>query len=120
MTRVLIAENSTHMRVILRDILVRSGYDVVGDAKDGRTAVELCASLKPDIVALDVSIRDNDYLVTLKAIKSIERFKAPVVMISSIGQQNNVIEALRAGAVDFIIKPFQAERVVETIENALR
>lgn len=121
-TRVLIAENSTHMRTILRDILVRSGYDVVGEAKNGKTVVELYKTLKPDVVALDVSIKDDDYMATLKAIQSaggIAEDKVPIVMISSIGQQNNVIDAIRAGAVDFFIKPFQTERVVETMEKVL-
>jgi len=116
--RVLIADDSAHMRTILKNALLRNGYDVVGEAEDGNEAVSLYDRLKPDVAAIDIKMPRMDGIEALKAIKS-KHPDARVVMISAMGQQKDVIEAMRAGASDFFIKPFIAEKVVEAIENAL-
>lgn len=116
---VLIAEDSTHMRMILKDILIRAGYDVIGEAENGRQAVRLYKELHPDIVTLDIAMPEMDGIEALKAIKN-EFPKAKVVMVSTMNQQNQVIEAIRAGASDFFIKPLQAERVDEALKRALQ
>lgn len=117
--KVLIAEDSAHMRTILKELLLRNGYEVVGEADNGMEAVRLYSELSPDVVTMDVTMPVMDGVEALRAIKSADP-KAKVVMASAMGQQNKVIEALRAGADDFFIKPMQAERVVEALENALK
>ena len=116
--RVLIADDSAHMRTILKNALLRNGYDVVGEAEDGNEAVSLYEKLKPDVAAIDIKMPRMDGIEALKVIKS-KHPDAKVVMISAMGQQKDVIEAMRAGASDFFIKPFIAEKVVEAMENAL-
>ena len=116
--RVLIADDSAHMRTILKNALLRNGYDVVGEAEDGNEAVSLYDKLKPDVAAIDIKMPRMDGIEALKVIKS-KHQDAKVVMISAMGQQKDVIEAMRAGASDFFIKPFIAEKVVEAMENAL-
>jgi len=116
--RVLIADDSAHMRTILKNALLRNGYDVVGEAEDGNEAVSLYDKLKPDVAAIDIKMPRMDGIEALKVIKS-KHPDAKVVMISAMGQQKDVIEAMRAGASDFFIKPFIAEKVVEAMENAL-
>lgn len=117
--KVLIAEDSAHMRAILKEILLRRGYSVAGEAENGSRAVFLYGELKPDLVVMDIAMPEMDGIDALKAIKMSDP-KAKVVMISSMGQQNQVIEALRAGTSGFFIKPMQAEIVVEELENALK
>jgi len=116
--RVLIADDSAHMRTILKNALLRNGYDVVGEAEDGNEAVSLYDKLKPDVAAIDIKMPRMDGIEALKVIKS-KHPDAKVVMISAMGQQKDVIEAMRVGASDFFIKPFIAEKVVEAMENAL-
>ena len=116
---VLIAEDSTHMRMILKDILIRDGYDVVGEAENGEEAVRMYNELHPDVVTLDIAMPEMDGIAALKAIKN-EHPHAKVVMVSAMNQQNQAIEAIRAGASDFFIKPLQSERVAEAIERALK
>lgn len=116
---VLIAEDSVHMRMILKDILIRAGYEVAGEAENGKEAVKLYDELHPDVVTLDISMPEMDGIEALKAIKAAHP-KAKIVMVSTMNQQNQVIEAMRAGASDFFIKPLQAERVEEAIKRALK
>ena len=116
---ILIADDSVNMRVILKDILHRSGYTVVGEAGDGAEAVSMFDKLVTDAALIDLAMPKMDGLEALKAIKSAHA-DAKVVMICALGQQELVIDALRAGASDFIIKPFQAERVLEALKKTLK
>lgn len=117
--KILIADDSADIRVILKEALLRNGCTVVGEAADGKEAVTMYDSLKPDVLLLDISMPEMDGIEALKAIKA-EHSGARIVMISSMGQQELVIEALKAGAADFFIKPLQAERVMEALEKALK
>lgn len=117
--KVLIAEDSVHMRMLLKDILLRNGYEVAGEAENGREAVRLYGELKPDIVTLDIAMPDMGGIAALKEIRG-EHPEAVVVMASTMNQQTQVIEAIRAGAADFFIKPMQAERVIEALERAVK
>lgn len=117
--KILIADDSAYMRSILKDLLLRNGYDVIGEAENGREVIELYGKLKPDVIAMDIMMPEMSGTQALKELK--ERYpEARVVMSALMGQQNLVVEAIRAGAAEFFIKPVQAERVVEAIDKALQ
>ncbi len=117
--KILIADDSAYMRSILKDLLLRNGYDVIGEAENGKEVLGLYGKLKPDVVAMDIMMPEMSGIQALKEIK--ENYpEARVVMSAAMGQQHLVVEAIRAGAADFFIKPVQAERVVEAIDKALR
>lgn len=117
--KILIADDSAYMRSILKDLLLRNGYDVAGEAENGKEVLALYEKLKPDVVAMDIMMPEMSGIQALKEIK--EKYpEARVVMAAAMGQQNLVVEAVRAGASEFFIKPVQAERVVEAIEKTLQ
>lgn len=117
--KILIADDSAYMRSILKDLLLRNGYDVIGEAENGKEVLGLYGKLKPDVVVMDIIMPEMSGIQALKEIK--ENYpEARVVMSAAMGQQHLVVEAIRAGAADFFIKPVQAERVVEAIDKALR
>lgn len=119
MPSVLITDDAVFMRVTLKDMLEKNGFNVVGEAENGRDAVEKYAQLQPDLVTMDITMPELDGIEALKEIKS--RFpNAKVIMCSAMGQQNMVIDAIQAGAKDFIVKPFVQERVVEAINRVLK
>ncbi|MGD9666862.1 MAG: response regulator, partial [Synergistaceae bacterium] len=96
-----------------------NGYDVIGEAENGKEVLGLYGKLKPDVVVMDIMMPEMSGTQALKELK--ERYpEARVVMSASMGQQNLVVEAIRAGAAEFFIKPVQAERVVEAIDKALQ
>jgi two-component system chemotaxis response regulator CheY len=103
---------------MLKDILTKNGYEVVGEASDGNEAVSKFQELKPDLVTLDITMPNKDGIQALKDIKAIDP-NALCVMCSAMGQQSMVIEAIQSGAKDFIVKPFQADRVLESINKVL-
>lgn len=111
--RVLIADDSKLMRRILARILSSAGYAVAAEAKNGVEAVSLYQKFKPDIVTMDIVMPGLDGLQALKVIKALDP-NARVVMVSSIGQQDVIMEAIRAGAKDFLIKPFRRSQVLKT------
>jgi len=116
--RVLIVDDAAFMRMMIKDILAKNGFDVVGEAADGVQAIEKYKELTPDLVTMDITMPEMDGITALKEIKSIDP-NSIVIMCSAMGQQAMVIDAIQAGAKDFIVKPFQAERVLEAINKAL-
>ncbi|MBT9281446.1 MAG: response regulator [Hydrogenibacillus schlegelii] len=116
--RILVVDDAAFMRMMLKDILTKNGYEVVGEAPDGAKAVELYQELKPDLVTMDITMPEMDGIQALKEIKKIDP-QAKVIMCSAMGQQAMVIEAIQAGAKDFVVKPFQAERVLEAVRKLL-
>lgn len=104
------------MRMMLKDILSKNGYEVVGEAANGREAIEKYIELRPDLVLLDITMPEMDGITALKEIKHIDP-QAVVVVCSAMGQQNMVIEAIQNGAIDFIVKPFQQNRVLESLQR---
>ncbi len=116
MKKVLIADDAAFMRIMLRDILTQGGYEVAGEASDGIEAVELYQKIKPDLVTMDITMPKMDGLTALKKIIGTDP-GAKIIMCSAMGQQPMVIEAIQAGAKDFIVKPFQAQRVLESIKK---
>ncbi|GGG21865.1 chemotaxis protein CheY [Lysinibacillus alkalisoli] len=116
--RILIVDDAAFMRMMIKDILSKNGFEVVGEAADGQQAVEKYNELKPDLVTMDITMPEMDGIAALKEIKGTDP-NAIVIMCSAMGQQAMVIDAIQAGAKDFIVKPFQADRVIEAIQKAL-
>ncbi|AIF66385.1 MULTISPECIES: response regulator [Terribacillus] len=116
--RILIVDDAAFMRMMIKDILTKNGFEVVGEAQDGQQAVEKYKELTPDLVTMDITMPEMDGIAAMKEIKS-QYPDAKVIMCSAMGQQAMVIDAIQAGAKDFIVKPFQADRVVEAIQKAL-
>lgn len=114
MTRVLITDDAAFMRMMLKDILTKGGYDVVGEAINGADAIEKYKELKPDLVTLDITMPEMDGISACEGIMKYDP-NAKCVMCSAMGQQAMVLSAIKAGAKDFIVKPFKAERVIEAI-----
>lgn len=117
-TKVLIVDDAAFMRMMIKDILVKNGFDVVGEAESGAQAVEKYKETSPDLVTMDITMPEMDGITALKEIKQIDA-SAKIIMCSAMGQQSMVIDAIQAGAKDFIVKPFQADRVLEAINKTL-
>jgi len=116
--KILIVDDAAFMRMMIKDILSKNGYEVVGEANDGSQAIEKYKELKPDLVTMDITMPEMDGITALKEIKKLDG-NARVIMCSAMGQQAMVIDAIQAGAKDFIVKPFQADRVIEAIKKTL-
>jgi two-component system chemotaxis response regulator CheY len=112
--RILIVDDAAFMRMMIRDILTKNGYEVVGEAQDGAQAIEKFKELRPDLITMDITMPEMDGIAALKEIRKLDS-NAKVIMCSAMGQQAMVIDAIQAGAKDFIVKPFQADRVIEAI-----
>lgn len=116
MKKILIVDDAAFMRMMLKDILTKNGFEVVGEAKDGLEAVEMYNRLRPDLVTMDVTMPNMDGVQAVKAIKQLDP-NAKIIMCSAMGQKSVVMDSVMAGAKDFIIKPFQKEKVLEAIEK---
>ena len=115
---ILICDDAAFMRMMIKDILTKNGYNVVGEAENGAKAVEKYAELKPDLVLMDITMPEMDGIQALKKIKESDG-GASVIMCSAMGQQAMVIESIQSGAKDFIVKPFQADRVLEAVRKVV-
>jgi two-component system, chemotaxis family, chemotaxis protein CheY len=118
MSRVLIVDDAAFMRMMLKDILTKNGLQVVGEAVNGSDAVEKYKELQPDVVTMDITMPEKDGITAVKEIRSIYP-QAKIIMCSAMGQQPMVLEAIQAGAKDFVVKPFQPDRVMESIKKVL-
>jgi len=116
--RILVVDDAAFMRMMVKDILSKNGYEVVGEAENGLKAVEKFQELKPDLTTMDITMPEMDGISAVKAIKKIDP-AAKVIMCSAMGQQSMVVEAIQAGARDFIVKPFQPDRVLEAVRKAV-
>ena len=118
MARVLIVDDAAFMRMMIKDILEKNGYEVLGEASNGIKAVELYKKERPDVVTMDITMPDMDGIEAVKAIRLFDP-SAKIIMCSAMGQQSMVMDAIRAGAKDFIVKPFQPDRVLEAIRKVV-
>ncbi len=116
MKRVLIADDAAFMRLALKTMLEKNGFDIVGEADNGEIAIEKYKILKPDIITLDITMPVMDGLEALKQIIAFDK-SAKVMMISALGQQTIVREAVMSGAVGFVIKPFNEETIVKAFKK---
>ncbi|KGK86045.1 two-component system chemotaxis response regulator CheY [Clostridium pascui] len=118
MAKVLIVDDAAFMRMMIKDILEKNGFEVIGEANNGLKAVELYKKERPDVVTMDITMPDMDGIQAVKEIKSMDP-DAKIIMCSAMGQQGMVMDAIKAGAKDFIVKPFQADRVLEAIKKVI-
>jgi len=116
--RILIVDDAAFMRMMIRDILTKNGYEVVGEAENGAVAINKYRELVPDLVIMDITMPEMDGIQAVKEIRKING-NSQIIMCSAMGQQAMVIESIQAGARDFIVKPFQAERVIEAVKKVL-
>lgn len=115
---ILICDDAAFMRMMIKDILVKNGYNIAGEAENGVKAVEKYLETKPDLVMMDITMPEMDGIQALKKIKATDP-SANVIMCSAMGQQAMVIESIQSGAKDFIVKPFQQDRVLEAVKKAV-
>jgi two-component system chemotaxis response regulator CheY len=116
--RILICDDAIFMRTMIADILTSGGYEIAGEAESGLQAVERYRALKPDLVTMDIVMPDMGGIDAVKAIVA-EDPSARILMCSAMGQQALVVEAVQAGAKDFVVKPFQPARVLEAVQRVL-
>ncbi len=117
-TRVLVVDDAKFMRHMLKNILVSMGWEVVGEASDGDEACELYETLAPDVVTLDIVMPKTNGIDALKRIRESDP-NAKVVMISAIDQREPLMDALKHGAADYVVKPFEKERVEEALHRVV-
>ncbi|WP_422445805.1 response regulator [Thermoanaerobacterium sp. DL9XJH110] len=115
---ILIVDDAAFMRMMIKDILTKNGYQVVAEAENGAVAVEKYQEFKPNLVVMDITMPEMDGIEAVRKIKALDP-TARIIMCSAMGQQAMVIDAIQAGARDFIVKPFQPERVLEAVKKAL-
>jgi two-component system chemotaxis response regulator CheY len=115
---ILICDDAAFMRMMIKDILTKNGYGIAGEAENGVVAVDKYVETKPDLVMMDITMPEKDGIQALKEIRAKDP-SASVIMCSAMGQQAMVIESIQAGAKDFIVKPFQADRVLEAVKKVL-
>ena len=118
MKRVMVCDDAAFMRMMIKDILVKNGYEIAAEAENGLKAVEQYQDAKPDLVLMDITMPEVDGIEAVRRIKALDP-NANVIMCSAMGQQAMVIEAIQAGAKDFIVKPFQADRVLEAVRKVI-
>jgi len=116
---VLIVDDAAFMRMMIKDILTKNGYTILGEAQTGKEAVEMYQKFKPDLVTMDITMPEMNGIDAVRAIRKNDPV-ARIIMCSAMGQQAMVIDAIQAGARDFIVKPFQPNRVIEAVQKALR
>ena len=118
MARVLVVDDAAFMRKMVTDALSKGGHEVVGEAGNGNEAIAQFQALKPDLMTLDITMPEKDGLAALADIMAADP-SAKVVMCSALGQESKVLEAIKLGAKDFVVKPFQADRIIEAVGKAL-
>src|SRR4030042_557977 len=117
--RIILADDLSFMRMVQKEILLEKGFDVVAEASDGVDAIEKFKRHRPDIIILDITMPHMNGLEAMHKIFEIDR-TAKIIICSALGQQQLIVEAIKAGVRDFIVKPFKPERVISAIEKAIK
>lgn len=118
MARILVVDDAAFMRMMVRDMLKKIEHEVIGEAADGIQAVKMYKELKPDLVTMDVTMPEMDGMQAVKEIMAFDK-NANIIMVSAMGQQAIVMDCIRAGAKDFIVKPFNIDRLQEAVKKVL-
>jgi len=118
MARVLVVDDAAFMRKMVSDAIAGGGHEVVGEASNGVEALDRFQELRPDVTTLDITMPEKDGLAALKDILAFDP-AARIIMCSALGQEAKVLEAIKSGAKDFVVKPFQGDRVLDAIAKAL-
>jgi two-component system, chemotaxis family, chemotaxis protein CheY len=118
MARVLVVDDAAFMRKMVSDALVKGGHEVVGEAGNGNEAVARYQELRPEVTTLDITMPEKDGLAALQEIMALDP-AARVIMCSALGQESKVLESIKIGAKDFVVKPFQPDRVLGAVDKAL-
>ena len=118
MARIMLVDDAAFMRMMLKDILTKGGHEVVGEAEDGLKAIEKYKEVLPDLVLMDITMPELDGISAVKRIKAVDP-NAKIIMCSAMGQQALVIESIQAGAKDFIVKPFQVDRILDAVRKCI-
>jgi two-component system chemotaxis response regulator CheY len=118
MARVLVVDDAAFMRKMVSDALVKGGHEVVGEAGNGNEAVARYQELRPEVTTLDITMPEKDGLQALQEIMALDP-AARVIMCSALGQESKVLESIKIGAKDFVVKPFQPDRVLGAVDKAL-
>jgi two-component system chemotaxis response regulator CheY len=118
MARVLVVDDAALMRKMVSDTLTKGGHEVVGEAGNGVEAVDRYQQLQPDLTTLDITMPEKDGIAALQEIIALDP-AARVIMCSALGQESKVLESIKLGARDFVVKPFQADRVLDAVRKAL-
>ena len=121
MAKVLVVDDALFMRRMLSDILKKEGIEICGEAENGKDAIQKYQQLKPDLVTMDIVMPKIDEIDGIQAVREIIKTdpQAKIIMISAMGQHSLVVEAIQAGAKDFVTKPFQPSRVIEAVKRTL-
>jgi len=115
---ILLVDDAAIMRMMLKDVLTKDGYTIIGEAENGVRAIEKYKELKPSLVIMDITMPEMNGIQSARGIREYDP-NALIVMCSAMGQQSMVIEAIQAGARDFIVKPFQRDRVLEAVQKVI-
>ena len=118
MARVLVVDDAAFMRKMVSDALAKGGHEVIGQAGNGNEALAQFRELRPDLMTLDITMPEKDGLETLKDVMELDP-GAKVIMCSALGQESKVLESIKLGAKDFVVKPFQPDRVIDAVAKAL-
>ncbi len=115
---IMIVDDLAFIKLLLKDLIEKAGFRVIGEASDGEEAIDMYQEKKPDLVLLDITMPKMDGITALKKILALDP-GAKVIMCSALGQQRLIVQAIQLGAKDFIVKPFRPERVISSIKKAL-
>ena len=118
MAKIMVVDDADFMRMMVKNALAQGGYTDVCEASDGAEAVQMYAEQKPQLVLMDITMPNMDGLEALKKIRENDG-NAQIVMCSAMGQESMVIDAIKAGAKDFIVKPFKPERILSTVDGLI-
>jgi len=118
-SRILVVDDAAFMRMMIKDILLKNGFEIAGEAANGSESIAKYQETRPDLVTMDITMPEMDGITATREIKKIDP-NARIIMVTAMGQQAMVLDAIQAGARDFIVKPFQEERVIDAVKKVLR
>ena len=118
MAKILIVDDAKFMRTLVKDALVPKGHEIVGEAENGNEAVKCYKQLKPELVTMDITMREKDGIEAAEEILAIDP-AAKIIMVTALGQENLLTKAVKLGVKDFVVKPFPPERLQKAAEKAL-